>query len=108
MAERVAVVTGANRGIGHEIARRLVAARLDVIATGREPGGRKEAAAAIGARYLPLEVTDRASINALAENLRDGFDVLINNAGITMQGFDASVAKGTLAVNFFGAMNVTD
>jgi NAD(P)-dependent dehydrogenase (short-subunit alcohol dehydrogenase family) len=105
---RVAVVTGGNRGIGREIARRLAAAGLDVIATGRDPAQGKKAAAEVGARYLPLDVTDQASIDALAASLRGGVDVLVNNSGITMQGFDVGVARGTLDVNFFGAMNVTD
>jgi carbonyl reductase 1 len=105
---RVAVVTGGNRGIGRDIARRLVAARLDVIATARDAAQGNEAAAEIGARYLPLDVTDSASIEALAASLRSGFDVLVNNSGISMQGFDAHVAKTTLDVNFFGALNVTD
>jgi carbonyl reductase 1 len=105
---RVAVVTGANRGIGLEIARRLAAARLDVVATSRDPKQGNEAAAEAGARYASLDVTDAASIEALAASLRGGLDVLVNNAGISMQGFDASVARGTLAVNFFGAMSVTD
>jgi carbonyl reductase 1 len=105
---RVAVVTGGNRGIGRDIARRLVASGLDVIATGRDPGQGKDAAADVGARFFPLDVTDAASIEALAANLSGGLDVLVNNSGVSMQGFDARVAKGTLDVNFFGAMNVTD
>jgi carbonyl reductase 1 len=105
---RVAVVTGGNRGIGREIARRLATAGLDVVATGRDPTEGRKAAAEIGARYLPLDVTDAASIDALAASLRGGLDVLVNNSGISMQGFDAAVAQGTLDVNFFGAMNVTD
>jgi carbonyl reductase 1 len=105
---RVAVVTGANRGIGRDIARRLAAAGLDVIATARDDATGSAAAAEIGARFVPLDVTDIASIDALASSLKRGLDVLVNNAGISMQGFDAGVAKGTLDVNFFGAMNVTD
>jgi carbonyl reductase 1 len=105
---RIAVVTGGNRGIGREIARRLASAGLDVVATGRDPDQGRKAAAEVGARFLPLDVTDAASIGALAASVRGGLDVLVNNSGISMQGFDADVAKGTLAVNFFGAMNVTD
>ena len=39
---------------------------------------------------------------------RGGLDILINNAGVSMQGFDSSVARHTLDVNFFGALRVTD
>jgi carbonyl reductase 1 len=105
--KRIAVVTGANRGIGREIARRLAAAGLDVIATARDADVGRTAAADVGARYLPLDVTDASSIDALAKELGEGFDVLVNNAGISMKGFNAEVARGTLDVNFFGAMNVT-
>ena len=58
-----------------------------------------------------LDVTDAASIAALAERLaREGvrLDVLVNNAGISLKGFDAEVVRRTLAVNFFGAIAVTD
>src|SRR5262249_23031171 len=106
--KRLAIVTGANRGIGLEIARRLVRSGLDVIATSRDAARGRAAAQEVGARYLPLDVTDRASIDALGAHLGAGFDVLVNNAGISMNGFDADVARKTLEVNFFGAMNVTD
>jgi carbonyl reductase 1 len=105
---RVAVVTGANRGIGYAIARRLAAAGLDVVGTAREATAGRVAAVDAGARFAPLDVTEAKSIDALAADLRGGLDVLVNNAGISMQGFDAEVARRTLDVNFFGAMNVTD
>jgi carbonyl reductase 1 len=105
--KRMAVVTGANRGIGLEIARKLAAAGLDVVATARDAADGRAAAADAGARYLPLDVTDPSSIESLALELRDGVDVLVNNAGISMNGFNAEVARRTLDVNFFGAMNVT-
>ncbi len=107
-SHRLAVVTGGNRGIGYAIAERLAAEGLDVIATSREPNAGRKAAAAAGARYMPLDVTDERSIASLARELGGGIDVLVNNAGISMKGFDAEVARGTLAANFFGAMNVTD
>ena len=105
---RLAIVTGANRGIGQAIARRLVLAGLDVIATGRDPEEGRAAAGEIGARYARLDVTDAGSVDALASELREGFDALVNNSGVSMQGFDAEVARRTLDVNFFGAMRVTD
>src|SRR6267143_1483042 len=112
--KRIAVVTGANRGIGREIARRLVTSGLDVVATARDAdahvGGRtapadgRASAADVGARYVPLDVTKASSIDALARDLPEGVDVLVNNAGVSMNGFDAEVARRTLDVNFFGAM----
>jgi NAD(P)-dependent dehydrogenase (short-subunit alcohol dehydrogenase family) len=57
-----------------------------------------------------LDVANADSITTLADQLRReavSLDVLVNNAGIAMDGFDADVARRTLAVNFFGAMHVT-
>jgi NAD(P)-dependent dehydrogenase (short-subunit alcohol dehydrogenase family) len=58
-----------------------------------------------------LDVTEDESVAALAERLAargEALDVLVNNAGISLRGFDASVAERTVAVNFMGALRVTD
>jgi carbonyl reductase 1 len=97
----VAVVTGANRGIGEAISRELRARGLRVIETSREP---REG-------FVTLDVTRAEQIRALADRLESeacGLDVLVNNAGASFDGFDAGVAQRTLDVNFFGAMHVTD
>lgn len=106
--KRIAVVTGANRGIGREIARQLAAKGLRVIATSRDETDGKNAAREIGAEHFVLDVTDTSGIERLAGELGGGFDVLVNNAGISMDGFNAEVAAKTSAVNFFGAMHLTD
>jgi carbonyl reductase 1 len=101
MGAQVAVVTGANRGIGEAIAHDLGSRGLRVIATSREPR----------AGFETLDVTRAEQIGALAQKLksdRSGLDVLVNNAGASFDGFDAGVARRTLDVNFFGAMHVTD
>ena len=87
-AARVAVVTGANKGVGYHIAQSLVHSGLfSVVVLGcRDPTRGQHAAAEIGgcAEYMPLEVGNAASADAFAEALvaRHGrCDVLVNNAG---------------------------
>jgi carbonyl reductase 1 len=96
---KTALVTGASRGLGRETARQLESRGFRVIASSR------------GDSEWPLDVADEKSIAALAKKLgreKIELDVLVNNAGITMRGFDEKVARGTLEVNFFGPMRVTD
>ena len=109
---RIAVVTGANRGIGEAIARELAARGLHVIATSREGrlertrGPEQDKAAA---EPFQLDVTRPETIEALAERLSaGGFDVLVNNAGVALEGFNAEVARSTIDANFHGAMRTTD
>lgn len=107
---RIAVVTGANRGIGREIAHQLSASGLHVIGTSRDPKSGVAPGvtpAEPGVTLVRLDVTDPLNIEALARQLSRGFDVLVNNAGISLQGFDADVAQQTMAANFFGAVEVT-
>jgi len=107
---RVALVTGASRGLGLETCRQLADRGLRVILTSRHDDG-AAAAKSLGLEHELLDVSDDASVRAVAERLRDAnvaLDVLVNNAGIAMKGFDADVARKTLDVNFFGALRVTD
>ncbi|HVY98955.1 MAG TPA: SDR family oxidoreductase [Dongiaceae bacterium] len=84
------LVTGANRGIGLELARQYAADGWSVIATARDP----EEATALKKlkgeiRVEALEVTDRKQVGALARKLEDAaIDVLINNAGM-LTGYEA-------------------
>lgn len=61
--------------------------------------------------YLPLDIDSKESIQSFAEHLKkehpEGVDILINNAGIAMQGFNADVVKQTLHSNYYGTMEVT-
>ena len=81
------LVTGANKGLGHETARRLVAEGHDVWAAARDPERGRAAAEELGARPLVLDVTDDASVDGAAKAVADAtggvLDVLINNAGIS-------------------------
>jgi NAD(P)-dependent dehydrogenase (short-subunit alcohol dehydrogenase family) len=81
----IALVTGANRGIGRETARQLAEWGYDVIVTARDDAKAAEAAAAIGGRPLQLDVADPGSIERAAAMIADdpgALDVLVNNAGV--------------------------
>jgi NAD(P)-dependent dehydrogenase (short-subunit alcohol dehydrogenase family) len=118
---KTALVTGANRGIGHEIARQLAEAGHEVWLGCRDEKRGEEAAAklrALGlkAHVLPLDVTDDASVAEAAKSLAaqtGKLDVLVNNAGVA-QGFDNAPADEPIAnvkdvyeVNVFGPIRVT-
>jgi carbonyl reductase 1 len=106
---RIAVVTGSNRGIGHEIARQLVGQGMRVIATARDAPAGAKTAAEIGAEFECLDVANRASIDEfVARRAPDGLDVFVANAGIALDGFNADVARRTIDVNFYGAQRIVD
>src|ERR1017187_9152135 len=117
-----ALVTGANRGIGREVARQLSELGYHVLLGARDAEkasvAAQELAASTGGsvRALTLEVSDPASIRAAAESVRaqpGRLDVLVNNAGIgadfgvsgTEPDFDA--IERTLQTNFYGAYRLT-
>lgn len=80
------LITGANKGLGREAARRLLDDGHEVWASARDPERGLAAAQELGARHLVLDVTDDASVAAAAAELAGEtggvLDVLINNAGI--------------------------
>jgi NAD(P)-dependent dehydrogenase (short-subunit alcohol dehydrogenase family) len=85
----IAVVTGANRGLGLEVCRQLKAAGVDVILTARNAEKGQAAAAALGVRFHVLDVTSQISVDALALWLAlevGHLDILVNNAGIMPDG----------------------
>jgi NAD(P)-dependent dehydrogenase (short-subunit alcohol dehydrogenase family) len=87
----VALVTGANKGIGLQIAKDLAAHGFTVLVDSRNLKHGETAAKSVGtdAHALQLDVTKRDSIAAAAERIRDEFgrlDVLVNNAGISHVG----------------------
>src|SRR3954452_19072074 len=78
---RTAVVTGASSGIGAATVRRLRAEGFDVIAGARRRERLDALAEETGGRAVTLDVTDDASVAALAEVVGDSLSVLVNNAG---------------------------
>jgi NAD(P)-dependent dehydrogenase (short-subunit alcohol dehydrogenase family) len=82
----ITFITGANKGLGFETARRLTERGHTVILGARDPQRGAAAAARLGVRFVPIDVTDDASVARAAADVeaREGrVDVLINNAGIT-------------------------
>jgi NAD(P)-dependent dehydrogenase (short-subunit alcohol dehydrogenase family) len=81
------LITGANKGLGRETARRLVAEGHYVWAAARDPERGRAAAEELGARPLVLDVTDDGSVDSAAKTVAEAtggtLDVLINNAGIS-------------------------
>ena len=75
------LITGANRGLGFEAARRLIAEGHEVWIGARDAERGRAAADELGARFVELDVTNDASVGAAADTV-GALDVLINNAGI--------------------------
>ena len=92
--KRVALVTGANRGIGYAISRRLGEQNITVVLGARDPNKGTEACSRLRGEGLDvhfelLDVTDEKSIKTAIESIRTHFgrlDILVNNAGIMIDG----------------------
>jgi len=112
--QKLAIVTGGNRGLGLETCRQLASKGYRVVLTARDLEQAKRAAAGLSpagaVSAAQLDVANDQSVQAFAEYAKKELGplaALVNNAGISMKGFDANVVEGTLAVNFFGALRVT-
>jgi NAD(P)-dependent dehydrogenase (short-subunit alcohol dehydrogenase family) len=112
MPTRTALITGANRGIGHEIARQLAAAGFGVVIGSRDLAAGETAARAVGpgARAERLDVADPDSVAACRRRLADDgveVDILVNNAGLYTTTPLLTIEEGPLVealqVNFIGA-----
>ena len=113
---RTAVVTGAARGIGLCISRRLLAAGWEVAGCDVSEDTLRSAARELGAGFHPftMNVADADSVNATVAEISkslSGIRCLVNNAGITRDNLllrmDAASWDSVIAVNLTGAMNVT-
>jgi len=114
MSNSIALVTGANKGIGKEIARQLADRGLTVYVGSRDAGRGQQAVAEIGGdtRLLVLDVTDGESIAAAAEQV-PSLDILVNNAGMMVDGAtppeaDVDSFRRTYETNVFGVVAVTN
>src|SRR5918998_800629 len=127
---QVALVTGANKGIGRAAAEQLAALGMTVLIGARDPHRGEEAAAALraaggDAHAVNLDVTDPATAQAAAQQIEERLghlDVLINNAGITGSGqvspedahdqvpstVDLDMVRAVFETNVFGVIAVTN
>jgi NAD(P)-dependent dehydrogenase (short-subunit alcohol dehydrogenase family) len=118
---KTALVTGANKGIGYEVARQLATKGFQVFvgARNRDAGGKAVAEIAKKggkASFLEIDVADNASVTAAAREFAkaaDYLDVLVNNAGIIVDGDNAileisgELLRKTLETNTLGPLRVT-
>ena len=124
MTTKIALITGANKGIGFETARQLGARDMTVLAGARDTERGQEAeralrAAGADAHFVQLDVTDGKSIQQAAEWIEAScghLDVLVNNAGtasVSRRGFPPSQTslddmRAVYEVNVFGVVAVTN
>ncbi|MGC5022440.1 SDR family NAD(P)-dependent oxidoreductase [Micromonospora sp. DT47] len=128
--QKIALITGANKGIGRGAAEQLAALGMTVLIGARDPRRGEEAAAALraaggDAHAVTLDVTDPATIQEAAKQVEERFghlDVLINNAGITGSGqvspedahdqvpstVDLDMVRAVFETNVFGVIAVTN
>jgi NAD(P)-dependent dehydrogenase (short-subunit alcohol dehydrogenase family) len=114
---KTVLITGANKGIGREVARQLAAKGFHVFIGARNAkAGRKAAEECGKATFLEIDVADNDSVTTTARefsNIEDHLDVLVNNAGIIVDGDDAileisdDLFRKTLETNTLGALRVT-
>ena len=105
------LITGANKGLGYETARRLLAEGHDVWIGARDEARGRAAADELGARYVALDVTDDASVAAAVETVGT-LDVLVNNAGISggmvpVPEVTPALVETVFATNVVGLVRVT-
>jgi NAD(P)-dependent dehydrogenase (short-subunit alcohol dehydrogenase family) len=123
MTKRIALVTGANKGIGFETARQLAQAGVHVLLGARdrergEAAAQKLAREGLSVESLALDVRNEGSIEAARKLVADKFghlDILVNNAGVNLDRLDQKPSQQPLAAwretfetNLFGLIAVTN
>lgn len=128
---KIALITGANKGIGFEIARGLATTGATVLLGARDAARGEQAAqelreAGLDTRHVPLDVTDEASAAAAAKQIEEEYgllDILVNNAGVARPDGDPAsmdpqawlpstqsvmAMRAVFDVNVFGVITVTN
>jgi NAD(P)-dependent dehydrogenase (short-subunit alcohol dehydrogenase family) len=124
MTAKIALITGANKGIGYETARQLGSQDMTVLVGARDTDRGREAEQSLrdggaDAQFVQLDVTDAKSIQLAAEWIEaehGHLDVLVNNAGtatVARQGYPPSQTsledmRAVYEINVFGAVAVTN
>ena len=121
---KIALVTGANKGLGFEMSRQLAQHGLTVIIAARKLEAAQQAAAklkneGLNAEAIALDINDSAQIQSAVQAIQDRFgklDVLINNAGVMLDGewiisnassVSIDTIRQTFDTNFFALVEVT-
>ncbi len=118
---KIALITGANKGIGFEVARQLGRNGITVLVGARDPQLGESATAKLkaegaDAHFIELDVTKPETVAKAADQIRarhGRLDILVNNAGVVAKGdgppsvADPDAVRRILEVNFFGVLTVT-
>ncbi|HEY3237623.1 MAG TPA: SDR family oxidoreductase [Polyangiaceae bacterium] len=112
-AKKSVLVTGGNRGIGLGVCRQLAERGFRVLLGCRDLQQGRTVARELRGEVEPvaIDLTSDESVTGAAEVVRQRcgkLDVLVNNAAVALNGFDAEVARRTEDTNFFGTLRVTD
>jgi NAD(P)-dependent dehydrogenase (short-subunit alcohol dehydrogenase family) len=123
MEKKIALITGANKGIGYETARQLGRKTITVLVGARDQAKAQEAATrlraeGVDARSLVLDVSNSASIQQAAREVEQKYgrlDILVNNAGIMVDDRKHKISEQSLDIwrqtfdtNFFGLIETTN
>tara|TARA_B100000927_G_scaffold251659_1_gene216566 strand:+ start:316 stop:1155 length:840 start_codon:yes stop_codon:yes gene_type:complete len=110
---KIAIITGANKGIGLAVAKDLIAKNYQVILACRDTAKGKMAEQHLGAnaKFLKLDLSQPSSINQFVNQINSDYseiDVLYNNAGLIYQDFELTEEgyESMIAVNYFGSFRL--
>ncbi len=110
---KIAIITGANKGIGLAVAKDLIAKNYQVILACRDTAKGKMAEQHLGAnaKFLKLDLSQPSSINQFVNQINSDYseiDVLYNNAGLIYRDFELTEEgyESMIAVNYFGSFRL--